>query len=438
MRIFISYARNDLPTCRQLVQMLDAHEVWFDQKLKGGQDWWQEILDKLDWCECFVYLLSPESINSEYCEKEAKLAQEIEKIIVPVIIRRGTQVPKYLNHIHYVDLSEGLDVVHRIVELMNALFEAERECARIQSSLTSEDLSEEDHVPPHVDPTNNSLDVSLPYNYTFRLDQRGASLSTKKSYHMWICRFLENIAGQDKIPPQERPSYLSTVSTNLLAENLSVPQVRAWFGMLIAEGFSPEQPKSAITVLAEILAEDNLVSQTLVHQLRTIDISGTKTARRPRRILTQEQIEQLILGLSHCRTNRDFRDAAIIPMLLVLRTGELVNTRWSNIKIDKNVVKFVSPNSGELVLLPLVAQQNLLAWREVLAKTQVDDKVEQESYLFRRFVRDYITEHGLSAARTVNSILSRHSKKVGLGHISPDDLRISARKISQRRPHELF
>ena len=75
MRLFISYARVDKPYCVQIAETLDIHSTWFDQRLYAGQHWWREILRRLDWCEGFIYLLSPDSIASEYCQKEYKIAQ---------------------------------------------------------------------------------------------------------------------------------------------------------------------------------------------------------------------------------------------------------------------------------------------------------------------------------------------------------------------------
>ncbi len=61
MRLFLSYARVDKPYAIQVVNMLDIHEIWYDQRLYAGQDWWREILRRLDWCDGFIYLLSPDS-----------------------------------------------------------------------------------------------------------------------------------------------------------------------------------------------------------------------------------------------------------------------------------------------------------------------------------------------------------------------------------------
>jgi len=125
MRIFISYARVDKPYCVQIAEMLEIHETWYDQRLYAGQDWWKEILQRLDWCEGFIYLMSPDSLASEYCQKEFLIAQRIGKPIFPVLIHAEAQIPDMLSKLQYVDLSRGL--THEGTRaLLNAIFVTER------------------------------------------------------------------------------------------------------------------------------------------------------------------------------------------------------------------------------------------------------------------------------------------------------------------------
>src|SRR5664279_5618091 len=93
MRLFISYARVDKPYCKHIIELLDMHEVWHDQRLHIGQMWWNKIMERLDWCDGFLYLLSPDSIASEYCRNELSIAISLKKRIFPVLIHSGTKVP---------------------------------------------------------------------------------------------------------------------------------------------------------------------------------------------------------------------------------------------------------------------------------------------------------------------------------------------------------
>lgn len=124
MKLFISYARVDKSYCIQIVDTLDVHETWFDQRLYAGMHWWKEILRRLDWCEGFVYLLSPESVSSEYCQREFELALGLGRHIFPVLIHPDTVIPVALREVQYADMSKGL-TVDAVKTMLNSIYMAE-------------------------------------------------------------------------------------------------------------------------------------------------------------------------------------------------------------------------------------------------------------------------------------------------------------------------
>lgn len=157
MRLFISYARVDKPYCLQIVEMLDVHEVWFDKRLTVGQPWWEEICRQVGRCEGFVYLLSPESVESEYCNKEFEMAISSGKNVFPVLIHPDVKTPEKLKHIQYADLTKGL-TPEGVKVLLNSILVAERKGARSQGS----QLSKQEPAPvsaPAVNPTTVMSDV---------------------------------------------------------------------------------------------------------------------------------------------------------------------------------------------------------------------------------------------------------------------------------------
>ena len=129
MRIFVSYARVDKPYCIRIIETLRAHEVWYDQRLYAGQDWWKEILRRLDWCQVFVYLLSPDSIASLYCRRELEIARRLNRHVIPVLINRETVLPEKMRGWQYVDLSDNL-TVDNVTKLLNSILHAERSAQR--------------------------------------------------------------------------------------------------------------------------------------------------------------------------------------------------------------------------------------------------------------------------------------------------------------------
>ena len=126
MKIFVSYARVDKPFCVRVIETLRAHDVWYDQRLYAGQDWWKEILRRLEWCEAFVYLLSPDSVASLYCRRELELALRLKRKIIPVLIDKQTVLPENMKSWHYVDLSGSL-TVENVSQLLNAILVMERQ-----------------------------------------------------------------------------------------------------------------------------------------------------------------------------------------------------------------------------------------------------------------------------------------------------------------------
>ncbi len=128
MRLFVSYARVDKPYCVQIANFLSIHDFWLDNRLYAGQNWWEEIMRRLDWCEGFVYLLSPDSIESKYCRQEFDLARQKGKHIFPVLIQNDCEIPDDLRDFHYADLSAGL-TGDGVGTLLNAIHLAERSTA---------------------------------------------------------------------------------------------------------------------------------------------------------------------------------------------------------------------------------------------------------------------------------------------------------------------
>lgn len=106
--IFVSYARESETAVQNLaadVESLD-HKVWVDHDLKGGREWWDQILAHIRDCQVFMMTLSPESLASAACKREYSYAAELGKPILPILIAEGVSVqtlPSKLSQIQYVD-----------------------------------------------------------------------------------------------------------------------------------------------------------------------------------------------------------------------------------------------------------------------------------------------------------------------------------------------
>ncbi|MCL4247750.1 MAG: TIR domain-containing protein [Anaerolineae bacterium] len=106
MKVFISYSSKnrdyvkalaaDLETAVRAISPSTQYKVWFDQEITGGHDWWNAILGALQDCDLFVFALSPQSLESDACDREWRYAFSLNKRILPVWVA-GDLVPADLD-----------------------------------------------------------------------------------------------------------------------------------------------------------------------------------------------------------------------------------------------------------------------------------------------------------------------------------------------------
>ena len=106
MRLFISYAHVDWQFVENLARRLSRyHDVWYDDRLHAGVDWWETIQERLRWCDCFLYVLSPESLASEYCQEEYRIARELGRPVLPLRLQGNIELPPELARVQYADFA---------------------------------------------------------------------------------------------------------------------------------------------------------------------------------------------------------------------------------------------------------------------------------------------------------------------------------------------
>jgi TolB protein len=137
-RIFISYDRDDRNFTRQLASKLRRvfGQVWFDENLYGGEDWWNEIRRQIADCDIFIYLLTEASAQSEYCQAEHAEAERLRKEVLPVRLSAVNTVPSFLQKIQYVDMSDGGLTVENFTELTAAIKQISDKIAEDNARLT--------------------------------------------------------------------------------------------------------------------------------------------------------------------------------------------------------------------------------------------------------------------------------------------------------------
>lgn len=88
--IFISYSRNDLGIAEKIIDALakDDLEPWIDWKnIPKGETFEGEIQQGIQKAEIFLFLVSPDSVQSDWCNREIAHAINNGKRILPIVIR---------------------------------------------------------------------------------------------------------------------------------------------------------------------------------------------------------------------------------------------------------------------------------------------------------------------------------------------------------------
>jgi hypothetical protein len=108
-QVFISYSRKDLSFVEQLVRDLKnaGLDVWYDiSNLRGGSQWRVEIENAIKNSQFVIVVLSPDSIASEWVEREFLFASNLKRKIIPLMCRSCELPMNYLN-LHCINVQRG-------------------------------------------------------------------------------------------------------------------------------------------------------------------------------------------------------------------------------------------------------------------------------------------------------------------------------------------
>jgi peptide/nickel transport system substrate-binding protein len=121
-QVFISYSRKDIAFVESLANDLKAAglEVWYDLSgLEVGTRWGMEIQNALQQSQYFLVVLSPNSIESEWVEKEFLYANSLKRKIIPLLYI-PCSLPMWFINLHFIDF-QGRNYKLHFPELLKAL-----------------------------------------------------------------------------------------------------------------------------------------------------------------------------------------------------------------------------------------------------------------------------------------------------------------------------
>ncbi len=139
-RVFISYARRDLPIAERLREELTAagFDAFLDvHDIQPGEPWQDRLGALIATAEKIVFLISPTSVASEICGWEVDTAEGQGKSVLPVVIRDTelNRIPGRLRRLNFLYLrgeSEWLSGLAALTQALSTDLAWEREKTRIQ------------------------------------------------------------------------------------------------------------------------------------------------------------------------------------------------------------------------------------------------------------------------------------------------------------------
>jgi WD40 repeat protein len=122
--VFLSYSRKDQPFALRLASALEAADwrVWVDaQDIPPAAEWRDELAAGIRAAHTFVFVLSPHSVESEFCLWELAQAVALGKRLVPLVSRPIDAAPEELASRQYILMREEDDFEQAFDALIKAL-----------------------------------------------------------------------------------------------------------------------------------------------------------------------------------------------------------------------------------------------------------------------------------------------------------------------------
>lgn len=95
--VFISYSHKDAPTVEQVAKAITragSASVWMDSRLRGGDNYFSVIANQILESRFFVFIVSENSVISDWCVRELEFAASEHKRIVTIWIGRPVLPPQ--------------------------------------------------------------------------------------------------------------------------------------------------------------------------------------------------------------------------------------------------------------------------------------------------------------------------------------------------------
>jgi WD40 repeat protein len=124
--VFISYSRTDIEFVQRIASSLEEHgkSAWVDAEgISDAEVFPRAIRSAIEESDAFLFVITPASVASGYCEQEVTYASTLAKRIVPVLRDAvpDTALPEEIRNRNWIPFSEGDDYEDSVGRLVQAL-----------------------------------------------------------------------------------------------------------------------------------------------------------------------------------------------------------------------------------------------------------------------------------------------------------------------------
>ena len=113
--VFVSYSTEDKAIMRQinLALMREGITIWTNKTdIKTGVEFQEEINKGIEGADNFIYLISPDALQSRYCQQEVEYALSLNKRFLSLLIRPMSleEIPQQLRAVQFIDFTNHSDL----------------------------------------------------------------------------------------------------------------------------------------------------------------------------------------------------------------------------------------------------------------------------------------------------------------------------------------
>ena len=119
--LFVSYSHRDTAKVYPILDMLydNKYRLWYDESCETGNDFRDELKNKIEGCSGVVLFVSEASMNSPFCGMEILCAKEKNKRIFPVYLGDNLEIPPafqiFLANLHHSSANDKKKMISSLL-----------------------------------------------------------------------------------------------------------------------------------------------------------------------------------------------------------------------------------------------------------------------------------------------------------------------------------